>query len=82
MAALLLTLIGAALVAQVFAMGAVRLDVVGVLWGLLAGLTYGLWSVFSKVGVRHTNPWTLQCYRMLVGDLRCSPSSHPGAAQH
>ncbi|MCB0234954.1 MAG: DMT family transporter, partial [Anaerolineae bacterium] len=35
-AALLLTLIGAALVAQVFAMGAVRLDVVGVLWGLLA----------------------------------------------
>ena len=66
-AALLLTLIGAALVAQVFAMGAVRLDVVGVLWGLLAGLTYGLWSVFNKVGVRHTNPWTLQCYGMLVG---------------
>lgn len=66
-AALLLTLIGAALVAQVFRIGALRLDVVGILWGLLAGLTYGLWSVFNKVGVRHTNPWTLQCYGMLVG---------------
>lgn len=67
MAALLMTLIGAALVAQVFTIGAVRLDVIGILWGLLAGLTYGLWSVFNKVGVRHTNPWTLQCYGMLVG---------------
>ena len=66
-AALLLTLTGAALVAQVFRIGALRLDVVGILWGLLAGLTYGLWSVFNKVGVRHTNPWTLQCYGMLVG---------------
>lgn len=66
-AALLLTLTGAALVAQVFAIGALRLNVVGVGWGLLAGLTYGLWSVFNKVGVRHTNPWTLQCYGMLVG---------------
>ncbi len=67
MSALLLTLIGAALVAQVFRIGALRLNAAGVLWGLVAGLTYGLWSVFNKVGVRHTNPWTLQCYGMLVG---------------
>lgn len=66
-AALLLTLIGTALVAQVFRTGAGQINLVGVLWGLLAGLTYGLWSVFNKVGVRHTNPWTLQCYGMLVG---------------
>ena len=68
-AALLLTLIGAALVAQVFKIGAVPFNGVGVFWGLLAGLTYGLWSVFNKVGVRHTNPWTLQCYGMLVGAI-------------
>lgn len=66
-AALLLTLIGTALVAQVLRTGAVQINLDGVLWGLLAGLTYGLWSVFNKVGVRHTNPWTLQCYGMLVG---------------
>lgn len=66
-AALLLTLAGSALVAQVFQPGLLRVNALGILWGLLSGLTYGLWSVFNKVGVRHTNPWTLQCYGMLVG---------------
>jgi DME family drug/metabolite transporter len=65
--ALLLTLAGSALVAQVFQPGLLRLNALGIVWGLLSGLTYGLWSVFNKVGVRHTNPWTLQCYGMLVG---------------
>lgn len=65
--ALLLTLLGSALVAQFYQPGVLRLNAAGVLWGLLSGLTYGLWSVFNKVGVRHTNPWTLQCYGMLLG---------------
>ncbi len=67
--ALLLTLAGSALVAQVFQPGLLRLNALGIGWGLLSGLTYGLWSVFNKVGVRHTNPWTLQCYGMLVGSI-------------
>jgi drug/metabolite transporter, DME family len=67
--ALLLTLTGSALVAQIFQPGLLRLNAWGIFWGLLSGLTYGLWSVFNKVGVRHTNPWTLQCYGMLVGSL-------------
>lgn len=65
--ALLLTLVGCALVAQVYRPELLRVNVMGILWGLLSGLTYGLWSVFNKIGVRHTNPWTLQCYGMLVG---------------
>jgi DME family drug/metabolite transporter len=65
--ALLLTLTGTALVAQVYRPEMLRLNVMGIVWGLLAGLTYGLWSVFNKVGVRHTSPWTLQCYGMLIG---------------
>jgi DME family drug/metabolite transporter len=67
--ALLLTLAGSALVAQVLQPGMLRLNALGIVWGLLSGLTYGLWSVFNKVGVRHTNPWTLQCYGMLVGSV-------------
>ncbi len=67
LAALLLTLLGSALVAQVYRPELLRLNLVGIVWGLLSGLTYGLWSVFNKVGVRHTNPWTLQCYGMLIG---------------
>lgn len=69
LAALLLTLTGSALVAQVYQPGLLRLNGVGIVWGLLSGFTYALWSVFNKVGVRHTNPWTLQCYGMLVGSI-------------
>ena len=65
--ALLLTLAGSALVAQIYQPGLLRVNAPGIVWGLLSGLTYGLWSIFNKVGVRHTNPWTLQCYGMLVG---------------
>lgn len=67
--ALLLTLTGSALVAQIYQPGLLRLNAMGIVWGLLSGLTYGLWSVFNKIGVRHTNPWTLQCYGMLVGSV-------------
>lgn len=65
--ALALTLAGSALVAQIYQPGLLRVNALGILWGLLSGFSYALWSVFNKVGVRHTNPWTLQCYGMLVG---------------
>ncbi|HNS01003.1 MAG TPA: DMT family transporter [Anaerolineae bacterium] len=65
--ALTLTLAGSALVAQIYQPGLLRVNALGILWGLLSGFSYALWSVFNKVGVRHTNPWTLQCYGMLVG---------------
>lgn len=65
--ALGLTLLGSALIAQVYRPELLRVNGWGIVWGLLSGLTYGLWSVFNKVGVRHTSPWTLQCYGMLVG---------------
>lgn len=65
--ALGLTLLGSALIAQVYRPELLRVNAWGIFWGLLSGLTYGLWSVFNKVGVRHTSPWTLQCYGMLAG---------------
>ena len=65
--ALLLALVGIALVAEIYRPDMVRLNAVGIAWGLASGLTYALWSVFNKVGVKHTNPWTLQCYGMLIG---------------
>ncbi len=67
LAALALTLAGAALVAGVSPGSAPRLSPAGILWGLAAGLTYALWSVFNSIGVRRTSPWTFQCYGMLTG---------------
>jgi drug/metabolite transporter (DMT)-like permease len=67
LAALGLTIAGAALVAGVSPQGAARLGAPAVLWGLAAGLTYAIWSVFNSIGVRHASPWTFQCYGMLTG---------------
>ncbi len=65
--ALLLALIGAALVARVYDPSQLRLNWPGVLLGLAAGLTYGLYSVFNKALVRHTRPWVVQVYGLLIG---------------
>ena len=65
--ALGLTLVGCALVAEVYRASALRVNGLGITFGLLSGFTYGLWSVFNKVGTRRANPWTFQCYGMLIG---------------
>ncbi|MGQ9839258.1 MAG: DMT family transporter [Anaerolineae bacterium] len=65
--ALFLALIGAALVARVYDAALLRLNLPGVLLGLAAGLTYGLYSVFNKALVRHTRPWVVQVYGLLIG---------------
>jgi drug/metabolite transporter (DMT)-like permease len=67
--ALCLALLGAALVARVYDPGQLRLDGLGVLAGLGAGLTYGLYSVFNKVLVRRYRPWAVQVYGLLIGGL-------------
>ncbi len=66
-AALVLALIGAALVARIYNPAALRLSWLGVLAGLAAGLTYGLYSVFNKLLVRQARPWVVQVYGLLIG---------------
>ncbi len=65
--ALLLALIGAALVARIYDPAQLRLNWLGVLLGLASGLTYGLYSVFNKALVRHSRPWVVQVYGLLIG---------------
>lgn len=66
-AALVLTLIGAALVARIYQPALLRLNLPGVLLGLASGLTYGLYSVFNKALVRRHRPWVVQVYGLLIG---------------
>ncbi len=66
-AALGLALIGAALVARVYDLALLRLNWLGVLAGLAAGLTYGLYSVFNKLLVKRNRPWIVQVYGLLIG---------------
>ncbi|HHH40907.1 MAG TPA: EamA/RhaT family transporter [Chloroflexi bacterium] len=71
--ALLLAFGGAALVARIYHLGSVRLDLVGILFGLGSGLTYGLYTIFSKVGVRQRSSWEVLAYALGFGALFMLP---------
>ncbi len=49
--------------------GALRLDSLGVLAGLGAGLTYGLYSIFGKAALRRYSPLTTVVYALGFGTL-------------
>jgi len=65
--ALGLALIGVALVARIYNPELLRLNGLGILFGLGAGFTYGLYSIFNKVLVRRNRPWVVQVYGLLIG---------------
>jgi DME family drug/metabolite transporter len=65
--ALLCAFGGCVLVAQVYDLAALRLNAVGVLCGLGAGLGYGLYSIFNKLALRRYMPMTVQFYGFAIG---------------
>ncbi len=67
--ALALTWVGVILIARAYDLEQVRVNAVGLLAGLASGLTYGLYSVFQKVTVKHYRPWTVQWYGLFWGGL-------------
>jgi drug/metabolite transporter, DME family len=79
--ALAVTLAGCALVAGALEPGAFQARGTGLLTGLGAGFTYGLYSIFGKHGVRKYSPWTVQAYSMLFGALALSLVYGPEAVR-
>ncbi|MBN1967145.1 MAG: EamA family transporter [Anaerolineae bacterium] len=71
--ALLLVILGAALVARLYDPGTLTLDPLGVLLGLGAGLTYGLYTLFSKVALRRFDVWTVLAWALAFGALFMLP---------
>lgn len=71
--ALLLALAGAVLVARLYDLRAVALDPLGVLLGLGAGLTYGLYTLFSKDALRRHDAWTVLAWALAFGALFMLP---------
>ncbi len=55
----------------------VRSGWAGVLAGLGAGLTYGLYTIFSKVAVRRYSPWVTLAYGLAIGALFMLPFQSP-----
>jgi len=80
--ALLLACAGCALVGRVYDLQSVRLNLVGILAGLGAGLTYGLYTMFSKIAQRRYSAWTTLAYALGVGALFMLPLQSPVHLAH
>lgn len=71
--ALALTWVGVVLVARAYDVAQLRMNGVGMLVGMAAGFTYGLYSILQKVLVQHYRPWTVQWYGLFGGGLILIP---------
>ncbi len=80
--ALLLSCAGCALVSRVYDLAGVHLNLPGLLAGLAAGLTYGLYTLFSKVAQRRYTTWTTLAYALGIGTLFLLPLQSPAALAH
>ena len=75
--AVTLAMTGCALVARVYDLRGLQLNWLGILAGLGAGLTYALYSVFNKVGLRRHDGWTVLAYGLLAGSVFLAPLQSP-----
>lgn len=76
-AAVLLAVGGCALVGQIYDPARVRLNLLGILAGLGAGLTYGLYTLFSKIAQRRHTSWGTLAYALGLGALFMLPFQSP-----
>ncbi|MBP2016793.1 drug/metabolite transporter (DMT)-like permease [Symbiobacterium terraclitae] len=67
--ALVLTLVGCALVARAYEPDTFRGQALGLLTGLGSGFTYGMYSVFGKHALKRYKTWTVQVYALAAGAL-------------
>lgn len=82
--ALALCLSGVALIARLYNLADVQLNLVGLLCGLGSGLTFGLYSILGKRAIRTYNGWTITAYNLSFGALFLAifqgPTAVSGAA--
>jgi DME family drug/metabolite transporter len=67
--ALLLTAAGIALIVRIFDAQFLSLNLVGLLWGLGSGVTYGLYGIFSRLALGRYSFWTVITYTFAAGAL-------------
>ncbi len=74
--ALVLAFGGCALVARAYDVTQLRANGAGILFGLGAGLTYALFTLFGKRAVKHYALGTLLTYQLVFGALFLAPFQH------
>jgi len=63
------TFIGCFLVVKGYNIENLRLNFKGIIFGILSGLTYGLYSIFGKVCLKDYRPYTVSLYSLGFGSL-------------
>ena len=76
--AVTLTLLGSALMARVHQADWLQLNLRGILFGLLAGITAASYSLFGKRALARYQPWTVVLYAFAAGGLFLAAMSGPG----
>ncbi|MBM3129751.1 MAG: EamA family transporter [Chloroflexi bacterium] len=71
--ALALAFGGCALVARAYDPAQLSLNWVGIAFGLGAGFTYALFTIFGKLVVQRFSPWTALTYQLFFGALFLAP---------
>lgn len=71
--ALALAFVGCALVARAYDPAQLSLNLPGLAFGLAAGFTYALYTVFSKSALQRFSLWTALTYALLFGTLFLAP---------
>ena len=79
--AILVTLLGSALVAQVHQAEWFRLNLRGILFGLVSGLSMATYSIFGKRALARYAPWTVVLYAFAAGGLFLAAMSGPQLLQ-
>jgi drug/metabolite transporter (DMT)-like permease len=79
--AVIVTLLGSALVAQVHQADWLRLNLRGILFGLLAGITAASYSIFGKRALARYVPWTVVLYAFAAGGVFLAVMSGPRLLQ-
>lgn len=72
-AAVIAAFIGCALVARAYDPDALQLNGIGVLVAAASGLTYALFTIFSKYFSTRASPWTTVTYSLVFGTLFLLP---------
>jgi len=67
--AILVTLLGSALVAQAYSVDLLRLNLRGTLFGLMTGVSMALYTIFGKRALSRYSPWTVVLYAFGAGTL-------------
>lgn len=71
--ALGLVIVGTALIVRIYRLEELQLNALGILMGLASGLTYGLYTIFGKIGIRRHDTMPMIGYALAFGTLIMLP---------